>query len=191
MKYKRLINGLVNEKGKSIFLALIYMFIGSTITVYINKVSSLNISNVLYWPDLISIAITIILAMYVGNILEKGRNVQRCAKDTVIVFYKEYSTFLQDNINRMINDNIELSTRNSLFKSARTRFYNLRILITSNNLIDKENKNLIEIENQITILWKKCTDKKEIDDKDKEKIQLMLIKIESLIYNLILEINNG
>lgn len=169
---------------------MLFLTLGSLITIIVKKTSNFTISKELYLPDLVSIVVTVLLAFYIGYIVEKNKSNERIAKDTVISYYKEYDEFLNSSIKTILSGNLKRSKINSNFKTIRTRLYKLEQIATSKKILNSNNLLLKKISDEVNSLWRICTgDISIIDPKTNEAIELRLITIDGLIYELILEIN--
>ena len=171
-------------------IGLVCATLGAIVTIIVKKTTFFTISNVLYVPDILTLISTIILTLYIGLILEKSKNNERISKGTIIEYYKDYGVTLNEKVLGLCNNQqLSIIIISSVYKIARTKLYRLNEFAKAKNLIkSKLDKDIFD---EVTKLWTICTDGRDIRLlNNKEQIEINLIKIEIMIYDLIFEINN-
>lgn len=157
--------------------------------------------------ELLVLLTNIFLAIYITNTLGKEHDARKSEKELLINYFLEYKGDFTFRIAELTKqpDLMSVNT-NANFKILRSRINTIIGLAKESNLIDSNEKLLSEIPQKISEMWELFTDaptladensseivKKEIErirlDKI-SKIELNIVKIEKLIFQLILKINN-
>lgn len=179
----------IYSKIPYLIVALFFFTLGCVITIWVKKNNLFVFSNKLKLTDAISMALTVIMGLFIAFYVDKAKNVQRVTKDMFISYYNSYLEFLREKISLVLEEQ-SIHQRFLYFKLIRTRLYNLRELSTERKMIEEENIQFNELFNEVTLLWKESTYSNQITDKNKENMELSLIKIEGIIHKLVLEIND-
>ena len=177
---------------KYFILSLIFTTLGATITILVKKTTMFTISNELNLPDILTLIITFIVTLYIALFLEKSKNNERISKDTMIGYYKEYGATFNKKVRGLCNgERVSIITISSVYKLERIKLYKLNEFVKAKKLINVYSvlhKNLFD---EVKELWTICTDGRDITlPNDKEEIEINLMKIDIIIYELIFEINN-
>lgn len=177
---------------KYIILSLFFTAFGATITIFVKKTNMFIISNEIYIPDILTLICTIILTLYIAFILEKSKNNERISKDIIIEYYKEYCMTFNRKIRDLCNcESVSITQIISVYKLERIKLNKLNEFVKAKNLINSNSNLDKDLFNEVTKLWRICTDGRDITSpNDKEQIEINLIKIEIKIYDLIFEINS-
>ena len=186
--------GLDIGKVKAIFHALVFFALGSAMTVIFKKYSFFYLSNEISFTDVLTLFATVILTIYIvylGGVLQDKQDNTRATKDTIINYYSEYISFLDKKIHSIMNNSMDQSKVNANFKILRVRFHKLADITKEHNFIGSDDLTK-QIFKEITFLWTTFTNGTNITNTSvQELIELRLIKIEGLIYDLVLVINKS
>lgn len=157
--------------------------------------------------ELLVLLTNIYLAIYITKTLGKEHDARKSEKELLINYFLEYKNDFSGRVSELSKQSDLMSiTTNANFKVLRSRITTIIGLAKESNLISSDEKLLTEIPKKISEVWELFTDaptfaderssdgvKKEIERIRLEKIskiELNSIKIEKLIFQLILKVNN-
>jgi hypothetical protein len=183
-----------DKTGSIIFyfiLSLFFFALGAIVTILVKKYGSFTISNELNFTDLITIAFTIILTLYVAYYVERTKDIKRATKDMFISYYMSFLNLLKSKMEIISANQVNYAKKTQYFKLIRTHLTHLNDMSNERKIIKKGNDQIKSLFLQVTELWKISTLNSIINEQEKEKIELLLIKIEGTIHKLTFEINDN
>jgi len=199
------------KNSKISILIFISILVGIYICIVIKKFSLLYIDPSVSFEinpfEIFSLVINIFLAYYITKTLAKEHDSRKSEKELLINYFLEYKLDFASKINELsAQKDFESILSNSKFKILRTKIHSIIGLAKESNLIEVSEPILNEITDNISEIWELFTEtpkiannkssvaiKADIDRIRLEKlskIELSNIKLEKLIFQLILKINN-
>jgi 5-methylthioribose kinase len=199
------------KNSKILILIATSILVGIYICIVIKKNSLLYIDPSVSFEinpfEIISLVINIFLAYYITNTLAKEHDSRKSEKELLINYFLEYKVdFANKVIELSEQDNFESVLSNARFKILRIRIHSIIGLAKESNLIEVSEPLLNEITENISEIWELFTetpnsannksslavkaDIGRIRLEKLSKIELSNIKLEKLIFQLILKINN-
>ncbi|WP_445720469.1 hypothetical protein [Flavobacterium sp.] len=157
--------------------------------------------------EIFSIILNIFLAYYIANTLAKEHDSRKSEKELLINYFLEYKLDFANKVSELSEqENFESVVSNAKFKILRTRIHSIIGLAKESNLIDVTEPILNEITENISEIWELFTETPKVASSKSSiavkadierirleklsKIELSYIKLEKLIFQLVLKINN-
>lgn len=199
------------KNSKISILIFTSILVGIYICIVIKKYSVLYIEPSVSFEinpfEIFSIILNIFLAYYIANTLAKEHDSRKSEKELLINYFLEYKLDFANKVSELSEqENFESVVSNAKFKILRTRIHSIIGLAKESNLIDATEPILNEITENISEIWELFTETPKVASSKSSvavkadiekirleklsKIELSNIKLEKLIFQLILKINN-
>jgi len=199
------------KNSKISILIFTSILVGIYICIVLKKYSLLYIDPSVSFEinpfEIFSLIINIFLAYYITNTLAKEHDSRKSEKELLINYFLEYKLDFANKVNELsLQDDFESVLSNAKFKILRSRIHSIIGLAKESNLIEVSEPILNEITENISEIWELFTetpkaannrsslavkaDIEKIRLEKLSKIELSNIKLEKLIFQLILKINN-
>lgn len=199
------------KNSKISILIFTSFLIGIYICIVIKKYSLLYIDPSVSFEinpfEIFSLIINIFLAYYITKTLAKEHDSRKSEKELLINYFLEYKLDFSNKVNELSQqDDFESVLSNAKFKILRSRIHSIIGLAKESNLIEVSEPILNDITANISEIWELFTetpkaannksslavkaDIEKIRLEKLSKIELSNIKLEKLIFQLILKINN-
>lgn len=178
----------------------------------IDQYTIIKFSDTINWEanplELLSLIVTILLAIYVTRTLGKRNDAEKAETELLINYILGFKNDLLERFNSISAEkNIEQIKLNSDCKIIRKRLHSIISLAIENEYLDKNDNLVNSLKDEVANIWEILTDtpslidgiaSKEVTDgiatlrADKiSKVENTIIEIEKIVFNLILKINNG
>lgn len=182
MKYSKVLSHSIT--------AIISFVAGGAVSAWIIKSKLFKFDNEINVTDLLTLIVTVGLALYIGFYVETTKENKRGTKDLFISYYKEFWSYLESRLNG-IQDGDSISKRNRALKQIRSRLHELNELTVARKLLKKKSVLPAELNNLARQLWTAYTDKAILDERSYENIELIQIKLSNLMNKITVEINES
>lgn len=168
----------------AVFVELVMPFnFSETITIVVNPLS------------ILSIIATVLLAFYITRVLTQQNEKDNQEKRLLIEYFKDFKIQLDVKTNKILDQNKFNSSLNvSEFKFLRAKLYSSIELAKHQNFVNKEIS--VELHKTLTNIWELLTDESHYEEQGlkqehKSSVCSQLIKIDELIFKIIVEINKA
>jgi len=178
----------------------------------IDQHTIIKFSDTINWEanplELLSLIVTILLAIYVTRTLGKRNESEKVETELLINYILGFKKDLLERFDSISTErNIEQVKLNSDCKIIRKRLHSIISLAVENGYVDRNDNLVNSLKDEVTNIWETLTDtpplidgsaSKEVTDgiatlrADKiSKVENIIIEIEKIVFNLILKINKG
>lgn len=199
------------KNAKVLIIIFTSILIGVYVCIVIKKYSSLYIDGSVSFEinpfEILSLIINIFLAIFITHTLAKEHDSRKSEKELLINYFLEYKLDFANKVSQLSEQEDLMSVySNAKFKILRSRIHSIIGLTKESNLIDQNESLLSEITETISEIWELFTetpktpnnkssiavktDIERIRLEKLSKIEITNIKLEKLIFQLIVKINN-
>lgn len=176
----------------------------------IDQFTIIKFSDTINWEanpvELISMVLTILLAIYVTRTLGKKNNKEKAETELLINYLLSFKDDLLKRFDAITTeDNIEQIKLNSDCKIIRKRLHSIASIAVDNGYVDVNDDTIASLKEKVRDIWETLTDTPQIANgkaskavKDGianlrsekiSKVENSIIEIEKIVFNLILKIN--
>jgi len=191
-------------------IACIFFFVGFYICILIKKISLLHIDNEVSIEinplELITTIITVLLAIYVTRTLGKRNDLEKKEKEMFIDYLIKFKDLANTKISNILRDDVfNTPSTNSDLKILRKKVSTLTNLGTEANYFEEGDQLVKDLSDKIRDIWEILTDCPEkikgrasadvkqglerLRLEEISKVEMNLIEIEKIIFNLSLKVN--
>lgn len=202
---------MLKKITKSVIIGSVFFSIGFYSCLIIRKWTSFRINNQVNIEinpfEILSIVITIFLAIYVTRTLSKMNDLEKNEKDLLINYLIEFKSLCNLKVNNILSkDNFDNPETKSDLKILRKKISSIIELAKENGFIEDYSPLAIDLNNKVRDIWELLTDcpekpnitaSKMVKDgverirlEQVSKVESALIDIEKLIFKLTITINN-
>lgn len=195
---------------KIILPLLLGILIGVCINLLIKKYTTLYIENDVSFEinplEVFSILINIFLAIYITRNLSKQNDLEKSEKELIINYLKDFQVEYNARINKILEcADFETPITNSCFKTLRMKINSILSLAEESKLIIENEQTSLRIKQKVTDLWELFTNTpKNANARANRatqegiatlrleqigKIEIALIELDKLIFELAMKIN--
>ncbi|MBQ4900316.1 hypothetical protein KB559_15880 [Paenibacillus sp. Marseille-P2973] len=173
-------------------IVVIFSFIiGGATAAWIIKSRLFKFENEINLTDLLTLVMTVLLALFITFFVEKTKEIKRGTKDLFISYYRDYRIYLESKLVAIQGNQLSYPKKNATFKLLRARLHELNELTVSRNIINRDSLFIQQLNASVKDLWVESTRTVQIDDRGLENIELILLRIENLINKFTVEINEA
>jgi 5-methylthioribose kinase len=199
------------KNSKISILIFTSILIGIYICIVIKKYTVLYIVPSISFEinpfEIFSLILNIFLAYYIAKTLTKEHDARKSEKELLINYFLEYKVEFTNKVSELSEqENFDTVISNAKFKILRSKIHSIIGLAKESNLIEVSEPILNEITENISEIWELFTETPKIASSKSSlavkadiekirleklsKIELSNIKLEKLIFQLVLKINN-
>lgn len=195
---------------KNIILGILFFIIGFYSSILIKKWTVLTINEEINFEinpfEILTLSITIFLAIYVTRILSKKNDLEKNEKELLINYLTEFKNLTNNKINYILSkDNFDTPETKSDLKIIRKKINTILTLASEYNFITDTESLSTDLNNKVRDIWELLTDCPEkvtgransvvkngierIRLEQVNKVEVGLIDIEKIIFKLTMKIN--
>lgn len=180
-------------------VSIVSFVLGFYVSIFIAKHVPFHYSetiNIIVNPlSIFSIIITVVLAYYVTRVLAQQNEKDNQERLLLIEYFKDFNVQFSVKIGKILNQSeFNASLNASEFKFLRKKLYSLIKLARQQKFADEHISS--KLQQKLTYIWKLLTDeshynKQGIKQEHKSAVHTHMIKIDELIFKIIVEINRA
>jgi len=188
------------QRIKFFLTAIISFGAGIVITIFLKKWSALYISNEVSIKlnpfEIISIGVTVLLAIYITRKLSKDNDIDKSQKELLISYFDDFKNEASIKVSNILKKNAFNKTETkSALKILRKRLKSIIELAEDYSFIEKNSDLTKKTKEKLTDIWEILTDtpKRGADqtliEEKKQAVEKNMIEIYELIFKITFEIN--
>ncbi len=188
------------QRIKFFLTAIISFGAGIVITIFLKKWSALYISNEVSIKlnpfEIISIGVTVLLAIYITRKLSKDNDIDKSQKELLISYFDDFKNEASIKVSNILKKNAFNKTETkSALKILRKRLKSIIELADDYSFIEKNSDLTKKTKEKLTDIWEILTDtpKRGADqtliEEKKQAVEKNMIEIYELIFKITFEIN--
>ena len=188
------------QRIKFFLTAIISFGAGIVITIFLKKWSALYISNEVSIKlnpfEIISIGVTVLLAIYITRKLSKDNDIDKSQKELLISYFDDFKNEASIKVSNILKKNAFNKTETkSALKILRKRLKSIIELAEDYSFVEKNSDLTKKTKEKLTDIWEILTDtpKRGADqtliEEKKQAVEKNMIEIYELIFKITFEIN--
>jgi len=188
------------QRIKFFLTAIISFGAGIVITIFLKKWSALYISNEVSIKlnpfEIISIGVTVLLAIYITRKLSKDNDIDKSQKELLISYFDDFKNEASIKVSNILKKNAFNKTETkSALKILRKRLKSIIELAEDYSFVEKNSDITKKTKEKLTDIWEILTDtpKRGADqtliEEKKQAVEKNMIEIYELIFKITFEIN--
>jgi len=202
---------MLKKITKPLIIGGVFYLVGFYSCLLIKKWTVLNVNNQVNIEinplEILSLGITVLLAIYVTRTLSKKNDLEKNEKDLLINYLSEFKLLCNSKISKLLlNDNFDTPETKSDMKILRKKINSIIELAKEYKFIEENDTLATELNNKVRDIWELLTDcpekvtsraSKTVKDgierirlEQVNKVEAALIDIERLIFKITMKINN-
>jgi len=202
---------MLKKITKPLIIGGVFYLVGFYSCLLIKKWTVLNVNNQVNIEinplEILSLGITVLLAIYVTRTLSKKNDLEKNEKDLLINYLSEFKLLCNSKISKLLlNDNFDTPETKSDMKILRKKINSIIELAKEYKFIEENDTLATELNNKVRDIWELLTDcpekvpsraSKPVKDgierirlEQVNKVEAALIDIERLIFKITMKINN-
>jgi hypothetical protein len=202
---------MLKKITKPLIIGGVFYLVGFYSCLLIKKWTELNVNNQVNIEinplEILSLGITVLLAIYVTRTLSKKNDLEKNEKDLLINYLSEFKLLCNSKISKLLlNDNFDTPETKSDMKILRKKINSIIELSKEYKFIEENDTLATELNNKVRDIWELLTDcpekvtsrtSKTVKDgierirlEQVNKVEAALIDIERLIFKITMKINN-